>query len=177
MCMFAFALVVSLLKVPKIQGKTSNNHPARDLLEGLKFIKDNSIFSFLISMAFFNSFFGMAYITQMPVFARDILHVGAEGQGVLFGISGVGALIATIWLGTAKKFQHKGLLLIGAAILTGLSVAGFALTAQYFGSYLLAGIFMFAMGVFSSIYMISIINSLQMMVPNHMRGRVMGFLV
>jgi MFS family permease len=173
-CMFAFAVVVSLLKVPKTQRKAPS-HPAHDLLEGLRFIKENSIFSFLIGMAFFNSFFGMAYITQMPVFARDILDIGAEGQGVLFSINGVGALIATIWLGTAKNFEHKSLLLIGGAILTGLSVAGFALTAQYLGSYLLAGIFMFAVGIFTSVYMISIINALQMMVPNHIRGRVMGF--
>lgn len=173
-CMFVFVVVVSLLKVPKTRRKTVNN-PARDLLEGLKFIKDNTTFLFLISMAFFNSFFGMAYITQMPVFARDILAIGAEGQGVLFSISGAGALIATIWLGTVKDFRHKGLLLIGGAILTGLSVAGFALQAQYLGSYPLACIFMFAVGIFTSVYMISIINSLQMMAPDHMRGRVMGF--
>jgi MFS family permease len=173
-CMFAFAVVVYLLKVPKFQRKTTNS-PARDLVEGLKFIKDNSIFAFLIGMAFFNSFFGMAYITQMPVFARDILDIGAEGQGLLLGISGVGALIATIWLGTIRSFRRKDLLLIGGATLTGLSVAGFALTSQYVGSYVLAGIFMFAVGIFTSVYMISIINSLQMMVPDQMRGRVMGF--
>jgi MFS family permease len=172
--MFSFAIVVYRLRFSEVERKTTNN-PMGDLLEGLKFIRDNSIFSFLMGMAFFNSFFGMAYITQMPVFARDILNIGAEGQGFLMSISGVASLLVTVWLGTARNVQHKSLLLLGGGTMTGLSVAGFALTSQYIGSYLLAGIFMFLIGIFTSMYMISIMNSLQMMVPNHMRGRVMGF--
>jgi hypothetical protein len=39
------------------------------ILEGLTCIKQNSIFSFLIAMTFFHSFFGLAYITLMPVLA------------------------------------------------------------------------------------------------------------
>ena len=48
-------------------------------------------------MTFFNSLFGMTYITLMPVFAVDMLKIGSEGQGLLLGVSGVGALITTIW--------------------------------------------------------------------------------
>ena len=66
------------------------------MLDGINFIRKNSIFSFLIGMTFFNSFFGLAYITLMPVFAVDILKIGADGQGVLMSAGGVGALLATI---------------------------------------------------------------------------------
>ena len=59
--------------------------------------------------------------------------------------------------------------------MAGLSVAGFSLTAQYVGSFILACAFMFLIGVFTSTYMISILNSLQTLVPENMRGRVMGF--
>lgn len=172
--MLAFGLVVHKLDVPEIPS-SATGRPLQDLKEGLKFIKGNSIFSFLILMTFFNSFFGMAYVNQMPVFSRDILKVGADGQGVLLSISGIGSLIITLWLGAVGNFKHKGPVLIGGAVMTGLSVAGFALTAMFVGSYPLAGCFMFAIGAFSSTYMISIMNSLQMMVPDDMRGRVMGF--
>ena len=47
------------------------------LWEGMAFIGKNSIFAFLIGMTFFNSFFGMAYVLLMPVFAVDVLEVGA----------------------------------------------------------------------------------------------------
>ena len=60
-------------------------------------------------------------------------------------------------------------------MLFGLSVAAFALTAEYVGSISLAMALMFFMGIFNSVYMISIQSSLQIMVPDRMRGRVMGF--
>jgi MFS family permease len=172
--MIIFALVVHLLRVPVIEDRTTGN-PARDLLDGLKFIKENSIFFFLIGMTFFNSFFGMAYVSQMPVFARDILKVGADGQGVLLSVNGIGSLLMTLWVGLKGNFRHRGLVLIGGAIMSGLSVTGFALSSEYVGSYVLAIMFMFLVGVFTSTYMISIMSSLQMMVPDNMRGRIMGF--
>ena len=168
------AAVISGLRVPPIE-RGATGSAGQDMLEGLKFIKRNSIFSFLIGMTFFNSFFGMAYIYMMPIFADDILKVGADGQGILLGAGGVGALMTTRLLGSIGNFRRKGLLLIGGAVVFGLSVAAFALTSKYVGSYPLALLLMFAMGISSSSYMISIMSSLQMMVPDGMRGRVMGF--
>lgn len=149
--------------------------PFGDLLQGLKFIKENFIFSFLIGMTFFNSFFGMSYMTMMPVFAVDILKVGAEGQGQLLSISGLGALLITLFLGSKSNLGHEGLRVIGGAVLFGITVAAFAVTSQFVGSFPLALTLMFIIGVCSSMYMIAIMTSLQLMVPDNMRGRVMGF--
>ena len=126
-------------------------------------------------MTFFNSFFGMSYVMMMPVFAVDILRVGPDGQGMLLGIGGVGALMTTLWLGSLRTFRHKGLLLIGGAVMFGLSVTLFALTSLYLRNPHVAMAIMFITGVFSSVYMISVMSSLQMLVPDNMRGRVMGF--
>ena len=76
------AIVIAVLQVPKIETR-SGGSPMQDMVEGLKFIGGSAVFSFLIGMTFFNSFFGMAYIMMMPAFAVDILKVGADGQGVL----------------------------------------------------------------------------------------------
>lgn len=176
--MFVFAVVVAFLKVPdeaRAGASRRQTSAFRDIVEGLKFIKANSVFMFLIGMTFFNSFFGLSYIILMPVFADDILKVGADGQGVLMSVSGVGALIVTIWLGTRVSSGNTGLILIGGAVLTGLTVAAWALTAEYIGSYPLALALIFFLGLFTSVYMISIMSTLQMLVPNEMRGRVMGF--
>jgi MFS family permease len=176
--MFIFTIVVAFLKVPneaRIGASARKSSAFADIVEGLKFIKTNSIFSFLIGMTFFNSFFGLSYIILMPVFADDILKVGADGQGVLMSVSGVGALIVTLWLGTRVSSGNTGFILIGGAVLTGITVAAWALTAEYIGSYALALVLIFFLGLFSSVYMISIMSTLQMLVPNEMRGRVMGF--
>jgi len=55
----------------------------RYMLGGLNFIRSNEIFYTLIGMTFFNSVFGMSYVILMPIFARDILHVGSWGFGFL----------------------------------------------------------------------------------------------
>ena len=57
----------------------------------------------------------------------------------------------------------------------GLSVAIFAVTSQLLGFYYPALSLMFFMGIFDSTYMISVQSSLQMLVPDRMRGRIMGF--
>ena len=168
------AVVIYGLHVPRTE-RVVTRGTARDMLDGLKFIAGNSIFSFLIGMTFFNSFFGMAYIMMMPIFAVDILKVGAGGQGLLHSFGGAGALITTLYLGSVGNFPLKGLLLIGGAAMFGLAVATFGLTSHLIGSYALAMLLMFAIGVFNSMYMISVMSSLQMMVPDRMRGRVMGF--
>ena len=166
-------VVVLRLKLPPIRVSTGAS-AARELLDGLRFVRANSVFMFLIGMTFFNSFFGLGYVMMMPVFAEDILHVGAKGQGIILGAGGVGALITTLWLGSFDNLGRKGLLIIGGATIFGFAVAAFALTSEFVGSYLLAIVLMFVMGVFNSAYMISVMSSLQIMVPDHMRGRVMG---
>ncbi len=168
------AVVMGRLKIPAIPRGALGN-PLQDIKAGLKFIKVHSVFSFLISMTFFNSFFGMAYVMLMPIFAVDILDVGAKGQGLLLGMSGAGALVNTLYIGARGSVPHRGLAIIAGAVLFGLAVAAFALTAEYVGSLSLAMGLMFIMGIFNSLYMISIQSSLQIMVPDRMRGRVMGF--
>jgi MFS family permease len=168
------AVVMGRLKIPPIP-RGALGSPIQDIKDGLSFIRLNSIFSFLIGMTFFNSFFGMAYVMLMPIFAVDILDVGAKGQGMLLGMSGAGALVNTLWMGARGTVPNRGLAIIGGAVLFGLAVAAFALTSEYVGSLALGMGLMFVVGLFNSVYMISIQSSLQIMVPDRMRGRVMGF--
>lgn len=168
------AVVVVFLPAPAAQGPRSAN-AMQDLTEGVRFIARNSVFSFLIGMTFFNSFFGMAYVMLMPVFAVDVFGVGAGGQGLMMSVGGAGSLLVTLYLGTRKSVRGKGLILIGGAVMSGLTLAAFGLTADVVGSYSLAVALLFFVGAFTSTYMISIMSSLQMLVPDRMRGRVMGF--
>jgi len=81
------AIVMYNLRVPRMT-RGARGRAVHDILEGLRFIRQNSIFSLLIAMTFFYSFFGLAYITLMPVLAVNILQVGAKGQGLLMGMGG-----------------------------------------------------------------------------------------
>ena len=168
------AAVIFRLRVPRAT-RTSSGSPAHELLEGLNFIRKESMFSFLIAMTFFNSFFGNSYITLMPMFAVDILEVGADKLGFLMGAGGIGSLATSIWLSTRTSLESKGLLIIGSGIISGITIAAFAVTAQFVGSFQLAMALMLIIGVFNSLFTTATQSSLQMMVPDHIRGRVMGF--
>ncbi len=166
--------VLIMLKTPEVSS-ASKHSAISNMIEGLRFITSNSIFAYLIGMTFFNSLFGMTYITLMPVFAVDMLKIGSEGQGLLLGVSGVGALITTIWFSSRPNVGNRSKFIVGGVILSGLCVAGFSMSADYLSNYFLAMGLMFLVGVFNSAFMVSVMSSLQLMVPDRMRGRVMGF--
>jgi MFS family permease len=168
------ATVMYGLRVPHMT-RGARGRAAHDILEGLKFIRQNSIFSCLIAMTFFHSFFGLAYITLMPVLAVDILQVGAKGQGLLMGVGGVGSLLTTLWLSVRSNVGSKGWRIIGGGVMSGLSIATLGLTSAFVGSFELALAVMFVIGICNMTYTTSIQSSLQMLVPDNMRGRVMGF--
>jgi MFS family permease len=168
------AAVVYGLK-PSRMTRRVRGRAAHDMVEGVKFISQNSIFAFLIGMTFFHSFFGLAYITLMPVLAVDVLHVGAQGQGLLMGMGGVGALLTTVWLGVRGDVGSRGWRIIAGGVMSGLSVAALGLTSAFVGSFELALSLMFLIGVCNITYTTSIQSSLQLLVPDHMRGRVLGF--
>ena len=173
---FTLAVVVMRLKIPdSVKSERRERKSRSDLSEGIKFILGNSIFTFLIAITFFNSFFGMSVIPMMPVFAVDILKVGADGQGVMMGVGGVGAFAIPLLLGRIPNLRHRGMMIVLGSAVFGLALASLAVTSKELGNYPLAVLLMFVMGAFSSVYMISIMSSLQLMVPDHMRGRVMGF--
>jgi MFS family permease len=167
------AFMVSTLRLPPIK-RTQGTSVAQDMAEGIKFVRTNKIFTFLIGMSFFNSMFGMSYIFLFPVFAKDIFETGASGLGFLSAATGMGGLLGTFTTASLGNFQRKGWLLLGGAVFFGIFLILFAITSSLFASLPLAMGLIFLAGACTSIYMISILTTLQSMVPNELRGRVMG---
>jgi MFS family permease len=168
------AVVTSGLPIRHV-ARTSKSRPLHDILEGLSFISKDTKFAFLIAMTFFSSFFGMAYIPLMPVITVDVLGVGAKEQGMILGAGGVGSLITALWFGAKSNSGSKGMLIIGGGIMSGLMVATFAITAGIFKSVPLAMALMTILSVFNTLSNTASQSSLQLLVPDHIRGRVMGF--
>jgi MFS family permease len=171
-CAFGFlilGLAIASLKVERLV-REGNASMLTDLGVGIGFIRANFLFAFLIAMSFFSSFFGFSTQQMMPVFAEDILNVGEAGLGFLLSTSGVGSILGIMALGYVGNTERKGLLIIGGAALFGGFIILFAFST-YFPLSLLA---VFLMGAAGSIYMITVQTTLQMRVPDELRGRVMG---
>jgi MFS family permease len=142
----------------------------KNMLEGINFIRHNELFYTFMGMTFFNSIFGMAYLILMPVFARDVLAVGSRGFGFLQAAGGAGALIGT--LSVAYFSDHRRLPLQAArgAVLFGALLLLFAFSRAYPLSLVLA----LLLGAASQFYITAINTILQLNLPEHLRGRVMG---
>lgn len=140
------------------------------MMNGLNFIRRNQVFYTLMGMTFFNSVFGMSYLILMPVFARDILHVGSRGYGFLQTSTGAGALGGTLLVAYLAHSQRKGWQTIIGAVTFGTFLIGFALSPWY----LLSLGLVFLMGLSNQLYLTSINTILQLRLPDGLRGRVMG---
>ena len=169
----AMAVMVSTLRLPPVK-RAEGASFLHDMAQGINFVRANTIFAFLISMTFFNSIFGMSYIFMLPVFAKDIFEIGSAGLGLLHAVSGVGAVLGTLITASLGDFQRKGLLVLGGATLFGAFLILFAASGSLIVFLPLSLVFIFCAGVSASMYMITIMSALQLMVPDHLRGRVMG---
>jgi len=143
---------------------------AKDLKEGLRFMRGNRLISALLSLVDAVSLFGMSYVILMPVFANDVLHAGVKGLGLLMSSAGLGALAGALILARLGNFKYKGKLLISSAYLFSAWLIILALSKSYFLS-VISLIFVGA----TSVMAIALVNTfLQTNVPDKFRGRVMS---
>ena len=167
---FIFVLFLAAIRMPQIV-RTRTSSFLRDLMAGVTYVRKNHIFTFLLGMTFFNSFFGLSYIQLMPVFQKDILGLGASGLGALMATSGVGALTGTLIIASLGDVKQKGAMIIGGALAFGLLLVLFGYSRWLPVSLVLVAL----AGGASSIYMILAQSTLHLLVPDEFRGRVMGF--
>ncbi len=93
--LYAVSLVAMLLIRPIPRGNAGDSHPLRAVIEGLAYVRDNKIVLGAISLDLFAVLLGGA-TAMLPVYARDILHVGSEGLGALRAAPAVGAALTAL---------------------------------------------------------------------------------
>ena len=114
--------------------------------------------------------FGWSYAVLMPAFARDVLGRGANGYGMLMSASGTGAFIAALVVATYGHLFIPRRLALGGVWLFSIALFAFSLSRNFY----LALVFLLVAG-FGMLLFFSTSNTvLQTIVPDEMRGRVMG---
>ena len=137
------------------------------LREGLVYVWKTPAVLLVIVVVGLVLLLGANYSVVLPLFASDVLHVGAAGFGLLSAALGLGSLLAALWLAWTNQRPAFGRVLIGA---TGFAVveAVFALSRLYPLSILLIAGVGFAETIFGALAM----TILQTIPPDHLRGRV-----
>ncbi|EMR03268.1 MFS transporter [Cesiribacter andamanensis] len=116
------------------------------------------------------SLFGMPFSVMMPVFARDILHGGANTLGYLMGASGIGALMGALFLAQRKSVLGLGRIMIFTMLTFGLGLIAFS-----FSEVLLISLLCMLVSGFGMIVTMASCNTLlQTIVEDDKRGRVMS---
>ena len=145
----------------------------QDLLNGIRYVRNRPRVASLLSMSAVNSLFGAPYLMLVPVFARDIFHLGETGLAWMMGTAGAGAFCGALLLAYLGDFKRKGWTVLGGSFAFGVSVIAFGLATNVVFSL----IFLFLVG-FSIVTSVAVTNTLlQQLVTDEMRGRVMSMFI
>ncbi len=139
-----------------------------DLAEGLRYVRRTPVVLLAVSVVGLVSTVGMNLNVLVPVFAADVLRAGATGFGFLMAATGVGSLVAALAIAYLGRSSPR-IMLLGGAALGLLQAVLIAVNAMP-----VAILCMFGVG-FGSIAMTATANtSIQLAVPDNLRGRVMS---
>lgn len=142
----------------------------RSIVEGWKFSWQNLEVRTGLMVVVWASLFIIPFNTLLPVFARDVLGVGAEGQGLLLTAMGLGALATSVLIAAVGDRMPRGILMIGGVGVYGLLVAVFALSKSFWLSMVLMAVMGFC-HVSSHALVQTVIQAYS---PREFRGRTMA---
>lgn len=139
----------------------------KSLSEGINFVLKTKMMLYAMSLDLFSVFFG-GVVALLPVFALDILKVGPEGLGLMRMTSSLGAALTMIVMVRFSPMNKPWRNLLIAVTGFGCSILAFGLSRSFYLSLL----FLFTQGAFDSISVIIRGTLMQLLTPDHMRGRV-----
>ena len=163
---FSFILVLGIVLPARGQRSTGG----RGIFHGIRLVASRPDLRSLFLLASIPTFFVFPYIGFLNVFARDILHIGAEGLGLLMAVSGSGAVVGSLLVAGAARSEGTGKLLLGMTVLYGLPIVGVALSRTLWITLPM----LFMAGMLGAAFMSGNNALVQHRVSDDVRGRVMG---
>ncbi len=163
-------IVMLMIRVPRRD--TSEQHDEDDggIMGGARYVFSHPVFLATIGLSFFTSVFGSSYVILLPIFADDLLNVGSEGFGFMEAMAGIGSLAGTWWVIRYGLGRRPGVLMLASAAVFGVLIAAFATTDHLAP----ASVLLLVSGFAAEVYLIIGMTVVQLLVPDGLRGRVMG---
>lgn len=137
------------------------------LKEGISFVWNSRMMLGALSLDLFSVLFG-GVVAVLPIFANDILKVGAAGFGLMRCIDSIGAVLTMLVMTRFSPMGKPWRNLLIAVAGFGLSIICFGLSKNFYWSLF----FLFALGAFDSISVLIRSTIMQVLTPDKMRGRV-----
>jgi len=166
------AVILAVLAMETRSTVAKEDRPQVNLsaaLEGLRFVRSTPIILSSMFLDFFATFFSSA-TALLPIYAKDILHVGPQGYGWLYASAAVGALVAAVGLTFVRTIPKHGPVLLIAVFIYGFATVLFGLSTTFW----LAFVALALTGAADTVSMI-IRNAIrQLHTPDHVRGRMVS---
>jgi MFS family permease len=162
--LFVAFILVSTIKPLRAQ---TGMKSSASLLDGLRYVLHHRALLGAISLDLFGVLFGGA-TALLPAYARDVLHVGPEGLGMLRTATGVGATITALMLVVTPIERHVGRWMFGGVAVFGIATVVFGISHDFTLS--LVALAFLGAGDMVSVYVRSVL--IQLETPDNIRGRV-----
>ncbi len=172
----AYSVIVLFVSVSLICIFTFKKHPAtfaptqnifHSLKEGIQFVFKTKMMVWAMSLDLASVFFGGA-VALLPIFAKDVFHLGSFGLGMMRGAASSGAVITMLLMTRFSPMGKPWRNLLIAVTGFGLSIICYGLSKNFY----LTLFFLFLEGSFDSVSVIIRQTIMQLLTPDHMRGRV-----
>lgn len=161
------ACITFIAKKPIPPKKQSHETIWQSLREGIQFVFKTKIILYAISLDLFSVLFG-GVVAILPVFAEDILKVGAEGLGILRAAPSLGAVSTMAFMIYYPPLKKAWRNLLLAIFGFGIATLVFALSTNF----VLTVVALFLTGAFDSVSVVIRQTVLRFYTPDEMRGRV-----
>jgi MFS family permease len=168
------ALILWRLRVPaQAIGDRVGSSLWANLMDGVRYVRSRRIVAVLVLFAAVPAMFLLNYLVLLPVFARDVLAIGAPGLGLLSAGIGVGALAAALGLATLRPGGGSGRSLLVALFIASIAEIVFATSRVVPVSVVALAV----LGGCQVLYYATTNTLLQLLVPARLRGRVMSLYI
>lgn len=160
-------IALALIHSPTQEFKRATEFSISALTEGIRHVRDSKIIFSTMILDFIATFFSSA-TALLPIFAKEVLNVGAQGFGLLTAADSIGSLVAGAAMTRFSYVPRKGLL-----VLWGVGAYGVATTLYGLSNWFaLSFLFLAGVGAADTVSTIMRNTLRQMATPDHLRGRM-----
>lgn len=166
------AVIVALVAMrasgsPELQSDRRQALSFAALKEGLEFVWRTPIMVQTMTLDFVATFFASATLL-LPIFAREYLHVGPHGYGLLAAGPAIGSVITAFFMARLGTFHHQGRLVVWSVAVYGVATAAFGVARVFWLSFLMLAL----TGVADTVSTVLRQTIRQLVTPNYLRGRM-----
>lgn len=168
-----YLVLISRISNPVSASNISHKNPnpeergLRSVIAGIRFVRENRVILAALTLDLFAVLFGGA-TTLLPVYAKDILKVGAAGLGWMQAAPSVGAIFCALTLAHLPPIRRAGPLLLMVVTGFGIATIGFGVSKIFWLSLLM----LLLAGGLDNVSMVIRASLVQLRTPDYMRGRV-----